>query len=183
MTDLGRPRFSPSSRLTAGVIVVVLAMVCFGASRMFSAGQRHAYDAGATPLPSYHLTSGRTYQLSAPGGVIELKQRRVIGQGMNPSCFWSSEGGPQKLVEIVSTSDDERDLHAFAVFKAPRTGDMHISCAGIDRVFVDDADSAPSDIGGALMLAAILLGVAGVAAALSGGYSLTAPRSEAADER
>jgi hypothetical protein len=154
----------------------MLAMVCFGVARLFSAGQRHAYDAGATPLPSYHLTSGRTYQMSAPGGVIKLKKLRVIGQGMNPSCFWSTDGGPQKLVEIVSTSEDERDLHAFAVFRAPRTGNLHISCAGIDRVFVDDADNAAGDTGAALMLAAILLGVAGLAAALSGGYSLTLAR-------
>jgi hypothetical protein len=178
MTDSRAPRLTASRRLGAGVIVVLLALVCFGSSRVVAGGQRHAYNPRATPPPTYHLIGGKIYQLSAAAGLSTLTKTGVLGPGITPSCFWSTDGGTVNEVQIVSTKDDERNVHVFATFQVPSTGDFHISCQGIKEVFVDDAEDAGRDLSALLLVIATILGLVGFAAAMSGGYELVSSPTE-----
>jgi hypothetical protein len=182
MTDSSAPRLTASRRVGAGVIVLLLALVCFGSSRLVAGGQRHAYNPHATPPPTYRLIGGKVYQLSAAGGLSTLTKTGVLGPGISPSCFWSTDGGTENVVQIVSTKDDERDLHVFATFQVPSTGDFHISCQGIKEVFVDDAEDAGRDLSALLLVISTILGLVGFAAAMSGGYELvSSPNEESLD--
>ena len=78
----------------------------------------------------------------------------------------------QNPLAIISTKDDDRDLHVFATFQAPDSGSFHISCTGFAGVFVDDADDSPTDVSAALLILATVLAVVGVVGVLSGAYSL-----------
>jgi hypothetical protein len=155
--------------LTAGAILLVLALVLFGGSRVVAAGQRHAYDPGASPPTSYSITAGKTYQLSSARSVAQLKKAGLLS---DLACYLTSgASGEQTPLALASTSDDDRNLHIFATMIAPSTGRVSLSCAGIGGVFVDDADNAAPDRSALLMLLSIAFGLLGVIAACSGGYT------------
>jgi len=172
MTESRPPRLTALARLSLGVTLVVLAVLLFGLSRLVSAGQRHSYDRGATPAPTYHLTRGEKYQLSVHGGIAELRKKGLLPVGSSPQCRYSSAGGPDETITLDSVKDDERDLQVFATFTSPVSGDVHVSCVGMADVFVDDADDAGFDYSALLVVLATLVGVAGVGVAASGGYGL-----------
>jgi hypothetical protein len=163
----------PVSIVSLGVVLILIAIVVYAASQFIAGRQRHAYDPGASPPSSYHLTAGKKYQLSSAGGVSELKKERVLSSVTTPVCNQAAATGKEVGLKLDSTNDDDRDLHVFAAFTATQTGDFHISCLRISDVFVDDADNSPSDFAGALLLLATLLGLIGAIAAVSGGYQLS----------
>jgi hypothetical protein len=158
-------------QLAVGVVLLLLAVVLFGGSRVVAAGQRHAYDPGASPPAAYSLTAGTTYQLSSASSVAELK---AAGRLTNLACFSTSDTGEQVPLSLASTVDDDRNLHVFATLVAPATARVHLSCTGIADVFVDDADNAAPDRSALLLLASMLTGLLGVIAACSGGYGRSA---------
>ncbi|HEX8092989.1 hypothetical protein [Jatrophihabitans sp.] len=154
--------------LAAGAVLVMLALVLFAGSRVVAAGQRHAYDPAANPPPAYHVTAGKTYQLSSTRSVAELKKAGLLG---DLACFITSSTGEQTPLTLASTAEDDRNLHLFATMVAPSTGEVHLSCTGIPDVFVDDADNAAPDRSALLMVLSIVAGLLGVIAACSGGYA------------
>lgn len=155
------------SRLAAGIALLLLAVVLFGGSRVIAAGQRHAYDPGASPPATYSLTAGKVYQLSAAKSVAELKAAGLLS---DLGCYQTSVTGEQTPLALASTADDDRNLHVFATLVAPSTGPVRLSCTGIADVFIDDADNAGPDRSAVLLLASMLAGLLGVIAACSGGY-------------
>jgi hypothetical protein len=175
-TEQAAHRFNAGPRLASGVGLLLLAIVVFAGSRLVAASQRHAYDPGATPPSTYHLTAGKTYQLSSSKSVAQLKKAGVLG---NLSCAATSDGTGQQPVTVLSTMDDDRDLHMFATAKVASTGDLHVSCSAISDVFIDDADNAAPDLSAILSLLATGLGLLGVIAAASGGYALAEERAAA----
>jgi hypothetical protein len=169
-------RRSPGAVLAFGVVIVVLAMVFFAAARLVAGSQRHAYDRRATPPPTYHLSAGRTYQLSSADSVKTLIGRGALNKD-TLSCSTVSTDGVQQPLTIDSTITDDRSLHLFATFRSAITGDVHVTCASIGDVFVDDADDAATDWSGALVLLSTLLGVLGVIVMMSGAYAYQNPRA------
>jgi len=173
----GRP-LSAAVALGTGIILLLLAVVVFGASRLIANGQRHAYDPGATPPKTYRLTAGKTYQLSSTEGIARLTGRGLLGAGVTPSCFSSTPDGARQPLTIVSTKDDVRVLQVFATFQVPRSGVLAVHCDGISAVFVDDADDSSTDYAALLTMSTTLLGLLGVIAVMSGGYALTGIRHQ-----
>ncbi|MGI8666555.1 MAG: hypothetical protein ACR2N4_11070 [Jatrophihabitans sp.] len=159
------------ARLAIGVLLILIAVVLFAATRLVAGGQRHSYDPGATPPTSYRLTAGRTYQLSSPTGVASLQKDGVL---TSLACSWSTDGELLNPLTIVTTLTDDRDLRTFATVIAPATGSLRIACNRIDKVFLDDADDSGPDTSALLLLITIAVGVLGVSAAVSGGYQLSA---------
>jgi len=155
------------SQLLTGVVLLIVALLLFAASRVVATGQRHAYDPGASPPAGYRLTAGTTYQLSASRSVAELKQAGLLS---DLACFSTSVTGEQSPLALSSIADDDRNLHQFATFIAPVTGRLQLSCTGIDAVFVDDADDAGPDRSALLVLLAAGVGLLGVVVGCSGGY-------------
>jgi hypothetical protein len=165
-------------RLAAGVALILLAVLVYALSRWLAAGQLHSYDPGASPPVTVRLIQGKQYQLSSPTGVATLRKRGVLD---NLSCFWSTDGDVQNQLAVQSTMTDDRDLRTFATVVAPSTGRLRISCAGIDKVFVDDAEDSNRDTSAGLVLLSALIGALGVPLAVSGWYRLP-PLRHGADE-
>lgn len=165
--DTGSPTPGGLGRLGAGVALMLLTVVIFGAARLVAGD--HAYDPGATPPATVRLTQGKTYQLSTPVGVAALQKQGVL---TSLACTWSADGQQQTPLAIVTTMTDPRNLRQFASVTGPVTGRVGIRCAGIDRVFVDDADGRGTDYSSILILLSIATGVAGVGLAVSGWYRI-----------
>ncbi|MEO6703902.1 MAG: hypothetical protein ABI140_10240, partial [Jatrophihabitantaceae bacterium] len=149
--------------------LMLLAVLAFAAGRLAASSQSHAYDPGASPPASFQLTNGKLYQLSAPGGVPAL---RKLGLLTDLACTWSTDGQQLTPLAIADTFTDDRDLLSFATFNSPVTGRVSITCTGVSKVFVDDADNAGFDRNAPLLLLSVLLGLIGVIVAVSGWYGL-----------
>lgn len=169
------PRDRSGVRLAAGVALLLLALLLFAGSRVVAAGQRHAYDPAANPPPAYHLTAGKTYQLSSTRSVSELKKAGLLA---DLACFATSSTGTRAPVTLASTAEDDRNLHLFATMVAAGTGEYHLSCTGIPDVFIDDADNAAPDRSALLVLLSIAAGLLGAIAACSGGYARSRPAGD-----
>jgi hypothetical protein len=155
-------------------VLLVLALVVFAGSRLLAAGQRHAYDPGASPPASYAVTAGTTYQLSAARSVAQLKAAGLLS---DLACYTTSVTGEQNPLALSTVADDDRNLHLFATFIAPVTGSIRVSCTGIPAVFLDDADDAVPDRSAVLVLLSGGIGLLGVILACTGGYARR-PREE-----
>lgn len=156
------------ARFVAGVLLVSFALFAFAGSRIFTRGQHHAYDRGALPPPTVHLTTGVQYKLSVPGGPAALRAAGLLSDNNKPYCMRTINGSAAQQVPLEQTRDDDRTLNVFATFRSTVTGDFHITCQGITAVFVDDADNAGFDYAGLLVLVSTVLGVIGVGLTASG---------------
>jgi hypothetical protein len=166
-------------RLAAGVALILVAVLVYALSRLLAAGQLHSYDAGASPPSAVRLIAGKQYQLSSPIGVATLRKRGLLD---TLSCSWASDGQVQYQVNVVSILNDDRDLRTFATVIAPASGRFRVSCIGIDKVFVDDAEDTGRDTSAVLVLLSALIAVLGVPLAVSGWYRLPPLRRTAEDD-
>ena len=176
MSQPPRTRLRPTSRLVLGVLLILVAMVLFGASRLIAGSQRHAYDPHASPPPTYHLTAGKQYQLATSGGMAALAGSGALATGSSPSCAATADTGQNDPLTIDAVTSDDRDLHVIATFTAQATGVFHVHCDRIAAVFVDDADDSARDWSAVGVLAAALLGLVGAAMAVSGAYQVDEDR-------
>jgi hypothetical protein len=78
-------------RRAVAVGLIVLAAVFAILYRVENSSEDHSYNAGATPPTYVHVTTGRQYEISTPGGVSA-----VIARGGNLSqldCSYTASGG------------------------------------------------------------------------------------------
>ncbi len=155
--------------------------VVFGVSyRIADRSENHSYNAGATPHFPVHVTLGKQYELSTPGGLDALNRQGIVAGSV--ACTWSG-GGIQSSLGISSLAGT-RTVHAFATFTGPTTGEISIRCANVPELFVDDADNAASDPAGLFVLLATVSLTAGAALAMSELYRRsTAKRNRATATR
>ncbi|MBO0841429.1 MAG: hypothetical protein J2O49_11485, partial [Sciscionella sp.] len=148
-----------------GVALVVLGAGLWLVSRLVAGTEPHVYAAGPPP-ESVQLVHGHTYTLAIRGGVLAAQNL-----GVAPSTLRCSVSSPQigvRPLTVRPEASDTKAVNQIATFTAPVSGRVHVSCAGLTDVFVDDAADAPADHAGlALVLATIALTV-GTPLALSG---------------
>jgi Na+-transporting methylmalonyl-CoA/oxaloacetate decarboxylase gamma subunit len=161
-------------RLGIGFVLLILAVLAFGMSRVLADGGNHAYDPEGTPAGAYELTKGRTYQLSTRGGVGDLQGHGVIGSGSDVRC--SAEGTDETSTPLtVDASTDDRDLHVFGTFTAPASGRFVVTCEETGPVFVDDANNSERDYPAVLVVLSSALALVAVIAIMSGLYRRIEP--------
>ncbi len=128
--------------------------------------EHHSFNAGARAAYSVHLTKGKQYELSTPGGVKRLDSEGIVvgSVGCTYSPVGSGGSGPLTLAFLGA---DTRTVHAIATFQSPVTGRVHIQCTQLGGAYIDDADDAPGDPAGLFILLATCAFTAGAALGLS----------------
>ena len=145
-------------------VLLLASGVLFGVFYRFADNaENHSYNAGAQPHFPVHVTLGKQYELSTPGGSDALLKREVIVSGIQ--CTFGQDGSSSTLG--ITPLTDSRTVHAFATFVGPLTGDISVSCNGVPLLFVDDADNVPSDPAALFVLLATICLTLGTAVALS----------------
>jgi hypothetical protein len=145
---------------------LIIAALLFGALyRIVSGTEHHAYAPGAVAPNSVHLTLGKTYLLSAAGGVKDLQARGV--DVATPQCEWSVGGAGSQALTVTAAGSQTKATDVVGTFEAPYTGDVHIDCLGWGPMFVDNADTSAPDVAGWLLLIATVMLTAGIALALA----------------
>jgi hypothetical protein len=159
------------------VILLVFGAVFFFLYLVLNGSEHHSFNTGATAPSSVHITEGKVYEISTPGGVVGLQHR-----GLDPnsiSCSYTEIGGGQPTaLTIVSLGADTRTTHAVSTFVAPVTGDVHLDCSELTGgVFVDDADNAAGDPAGLFLLLATIAAALAVPLGMSFLYARSVARS------
>lgn len=156
----------PSRYGLIGAVLLILAIACAVAYRVAASSEHHSYAASGVPPATSQVTTGKTYFLSVPGGVGAL-QRAGIDAG-HLQCQWSAPGSGAQLLAIAPLGSSTKATDAIATFLGPYTGPMSVDCVGWGAVFIDDADNAPTDYAGMLLLLATIGFTLGIPFALAG---------------
>jgi len=172
----GPSRHPARLRAARAALAVVLlgAGVIFGVFYRIADGrENHSYNRGATPHFPVHVTLGKQYELSTPGGGSALVRQGLLVSTIR--CTWSGNGTQSDLG--ITSLAGQRTVHAFATFVGPTTGAVTIRCEGVPSLFVDDADDARADPAGLFVLLATIALTAGAALGLSELYRRASTRS------
>jgi len=167
------PAQAISRRAIAATVLVLLGLAFAATYRIVSGTEHQSFAAGALPPDSSHVTAGKTYQLSVPGGVTTLKAR-----GANvaaPECEWSDGGSASQSLTASAEGTGAKAVNTVATFVAPVTGDIRVDCIGWGAMYIDDADHAPADVAGWFLLLAV------AALTVGAGVGVTALRMASED--
>ena len=152
-------------RAVAAIALLVAGLVLAASYRVVSGTEHTAYASGGEPPPSSHVTEGTTYGLSVVGGVRALQQRGA--NVTSPECQWSAPGGAGQVLQAQASGPDTKATNVVATFVSPVTGDITVTCAGWGSMYIDDADNAPADGAGWLLVLAVLALMVGVGLGVS----------------
>jgi hypothetical protein len=147
------------------IALLVLGLVLAGMYRVSSGTEHTAYASAGVPPVTARVTEGKTYGLSVPGGV-----RTLIGRGADvnsPECQWSASGTGTQVLQAQAGGPDTKAVNVVATFVSPVTGPISVTCAGWGAMFIDNADSAPADVAGWLLVLAVLALTVGVGLGVS----------------
>ena len=156
-------------RLWLGVVLLLVAGAAWLGRGAANSSATHSWTPDATPPRTVQLTAGEDYTLSTAAGIAALADEQGAEQ---PTLRCTATSGSSSAVGLKVTVGqvDQRILHVVGRFRAPFSGPAAISCAGIGRVFVDDANDAAFDTAGLLVVSTIMALFVGSALVLSGIY-------------
>lgn len=152
-------------RALTAIALLVAGLVLAGLYRVLSGTEHTAFASGGVPPAADHVTEGKTYELSVPGGVRTLQRRGA--DVTSPECQWSAAGSGAQVLQAQASGSDTKAINVVATFVAPVTGDITVSCAGWGAMFIDDADSAPADVAGWLLILGVIALTVGVGLGVS----------------
>jgi hypothetical protein len=147
---------SPTARAGIGgrgllaIALIVLAAVFAVLYRVENSSEDHSYNSGATPPLTVHVTLGRQYEISTPGGPKALTAR--VGAGSLNCNYTAVNGSSTDALDTTRLDDGTRTTHAVGTFIAPVTGSVRIECRALTATFIDDADDVSGDPAGLFLL-------------------------------
>lgn len=150
-------RLSAAAVGAIGVALVILGLGAWALSRLIAGNEAHSYARGDAPY-SVQVQGRHQYAIAVRGGV-----RTELRAGLEPTALTCSASSPRigsVSLAVQAEKADTKAINQIGTFVAPVTGALHVDCAGLGTVFVDDAADASTDWAGvAVLLAAVLLGV------------------------
>ncbi len=168
-------------RRVLAIGLIALAAVFAILYRVENSSEDHSYNAGATPPVYVHVTLGRQYEISTPGGVSTVIAHGGSLDQLN--CSYTAAGGTStQLLLVTPMGTDTRTTHAVATFVGPVTGAVRIECRALTKTFVDDADGVSSDAAGLFVVLCTIALSIGSWLLLSGMYRRRVERTASAPE-
>lgn len=164
---------------SVGVALVVLGAGLWLVARLVAGTEPHTYADGPPP-ESVYLVRGHTYTLAIRGGVVAEQNL-----GVSPSTLRCNVASPQvgeRPLTVRPEPSGSKAVNQIGTFVAPVSGRVHVSCAGLAGVFVDDAAAAPADHAGLALLLATIALTLGVPLSLSALRSSRSGRSGQHDQ-
>jgi len=141
-----------------------------------NSGEDHSYNDGGRPPTNVHVTLGRNYEISTPGGVPATIARD--GNATTLNCNYTPViGTSTQQLTTTPLGAGTRTTHAVATFVAPVTGLIHVECRGLASTYIDDADDVSGDPAGLFLLLCIITLSAGAMFGLSALYRRSTDRT------
>jgi hypothetical protein len=167
--DVTDPRRRAPRTLAAALVLVAAGLGFWALYAKQSRAERHSYANGGAPAAYVQVLAGNNYGLAIPGGVDREAQL-----GVSPSALQCTAAAPGQAPGALSVTAEKSDTKAtdrIATFDSTITGRVHIECARLGAVYVDNAADAQYDWSGVwLVLAslALLIGLPLLLSALRG---------------
>jgi hypothetical protein len=155
--------------------LIVLAAVFAVLYRVENSSEDHSYNSGATPPLTVHVTTGKQYEISTPGGPKALTAR--VGSGALNCNYTPVNGNSTDALDTTRFDDGTRTTHAVGTFVAPVTGSVRIECRALTTTFIDDADNVSGDPAGLFLLLCTICLTVGAMLGLSVLYQRSIARS------
>jgi hypothetical protein len=150
-------RLSAAAVGAIGVALVILGLGAWALSRLIAGNESHSYARGEPPY-SVQVTARQHYAIAVRGGV-----RTELQAGLEPTALTCSASSPRLgsiSLAVQAEKADTKAINQIGTFVAPISAALHVDCAGLGTVFVDDAADASTDWAGvAVLLATVLLGL------------------------
>ena len=156
-------------RLWLGVVLLLAAGLAWFGRAAANSTAAHAWTPDAPPRRTVQLSAGRDYTLSTPAGISALADQQGVDQP-KLRCSATPQSGSAVALKVTVGQVDRRIPHIVGQFRAPFSGPAAISCTGVGRVFVDDADDAAFDAAGLLVVLTVVALLVGATLTLSGIY-------------
>jgi hypothetical protein len=165
--DVSPARPALPRALIAGPVVVIVALAVWALFVLQSNKETHSYNHGDNPPPAnVELKKGATYGVALHGGVA-----REVARGLVPGtlqCTATKQGQAPGPLQVNAEAQGTKATDRIGWFVAEFGGRVHVECAGIGTVFIDNAEDAGFDWSGVwLVLASVLLAI-GLPLTLSG---------------
>jgi hypothetical protein len=152
--------------LIAGALLVIAGLVFWSLYVMTANHERHSYAHGGKPPTYVQLHRGVTYGVAIAGGV-----GREVTLGLSPGtlqCTATKPGQAPGPLDVTAEAQDTKATDRVGWFVSGVDERVHIECAGIGPVFIDNAADAAYDWSGVWIVAASLLLLVGLPLTLSG---------------
>ena len=162
--------------VVVGVLLIVLGLGSWSLYVRQSGNEPHAYARAGDPPTYVQLKAGETYLISIRGGI-----NRELALGVDPSalqCTAARPGQSRGALRLEAYEPGTKAMDAIASFASAITGSVHLECAGIGPVFVDDAEDSPFDWSGLWLVLTSIALAAGLPLTLSGLRRATAAPAE-----
>ncbi len=166
------------------VALIVLGIVFAVLYRYENSRETHSYnDGGAAPV-YVHLTDGKQYEISTPGGMDALTKAGSSASALNCS-YTPQDGAATTALTTTSLGAGTRTTHAVATFTSPVTGLVRVECRALQSVYIDDADNVGGDPAGLFLLLCTITLSVGAMFGLSALYWRRRPQAgdPASDDR
>ncbi|MDT4921737.1 MAG: hypothetical protein QOI15_2639 [Pseudonocardiales bacterium] len=148
-----------------GTVLVLAGLGFWALYVQASADEPHAYARGGAPPQYVRVEIGKTYRIAVRGGVATLAKA-----GLDPATLTCTAARPGEGPGALSLSFENKDTKAtndVASFVAAMNGRLHVECAGVGAVFVDNAEDSAVDWSGLWLVLASLALVVGTPLILS----------------
>ena len=146
-----------TATLAVGVLLVLIGGALLVARYLVAHYERHSYTDGQPPPRYVSVRAGATYWISVPGGVETEKQ---LGQPPSAlQCSAQQQNGPLYTLDVNREGNDTKMVNAIGSFRSPVTGRVHVTCVGLNDVYLDDTSSDPSGVLLVLGTATLVVGV------------------------
>lgn len=159
MTEASRPPGARAGRGALAIVLIVVGVLFAMLYRYENGRENHSYNDGG-PAPTYvHLTAGKQYEISTPGGMDALVKGGGSASALNCN-YTPQDGTATSQLSTTSLGTGTRTVHAVATFVGPVTGLVRVECRALQSTYIDDADNVGGDPAGLfLLLCAITLSI------------------------
>jgi hypothetical protein len=154
------PRPITPRLLAVGSALVVAGLAMWALYVKQSRSESHAYSHDGTPPNYVRLVAGDTYSIAIHGGVA-----REAELGLDPAvlqCTAARSGEAPGSLQLDAHDANTKATDEIASFVSEVSGEVHIECAQVGAVYVDDAADAPFDWSGVWLVFASLALVIGL---------------------
>jgi drug/metabolite transporter (DMT)-like permease len=154
----------------AGAVLVLVGLASWVLYAVAAHRENRAYSPHGAPPAYVRVAAGHTYWLAVPGGVEKLR-----AAGIDPArltCTAAARGeaaGALAVTSAVTASNpDSKFTDRIGSFVAARSAQLHIGCAGIASVYVENPEDGGFDWSGAWLVLASAALVVGLPLLASG---------------
>lgn len=179
LLDVTAPRPITPRLLALGSVLVVIGLASWALYVKQSGGEAHAYNDSGKPANYVQLVAGKTYSIAIHGGVA-----REAELGIDPAalqCTVTRPGAGPASLHVQPQDASTKAINEIATFVSDVSGQVHVECAGIGTVYVDDAVGAPFDWSGTWLVLASLALVIGLPLTLAALRGTTVSAGAAGD--